>query len=260
MIHHPQPPTRIAWPRLGTHHPLLLVLVALVAACAGSEREPVAAGLEDHPETERLADVIQKAIADTVLTSVRHAWDGGARGARGAQQSTAMRATQKRATNTRAAGARAASGSGTEVDPQRGAAGASGAAASEAVPSDFDFISPSGVIRADPGVVIGGLVATRVYVTMAEVGRAGTPVPGVRLVFIDTLGRRRALVTDAAGAVTTLLAPGRYRLLTTGPVVSRELRYSWDVSFVVRRGLQTIELTQRTATSVTPSHMGPGGR
>jgi hypothetical protein len=95
---------------------------------------------------------------------------------------------------------------------------------------------------------------------MRELGRYGTPVAEVPILVIDSLGQRRALVTDAAGTLTTLLAPGRYRVVTTAPVVWHGLQYAWDVALVVQPGLPIVDLTQESATSAVPVGAGPMAR
>lgn len=108
------------------------------------------------------------------------------------------------------------------------------------------------IIRADPGVVIDGRVATAIYVTLNVPGRYGEPVPRVPLLLIDSAGRRRALATDDAGTLTVMLAPGSYRVVTTRTVEWQELRYDWDIQIIVRPGAPITDLTQENATSVVP--------
>lgn len=104
------------------------------------------------------------------------------------------------------------------------------------------------LIRATPGVVIEGRVATAIYTTMRVPGSYGRPVPRVPLLVVDTLGQRTALATDDAGTLTVMLSPGRYRVVTTMPVEWQGLRYEWDVRIAVREGIPILDLTQANAT------------
>jgi hypothetical protein len=105
------------------------------------------------------------------------------------------------------------------------------------------------IVRADPGVVINGRVATAIYTTMRTPGSYGQPVPRVPLLIVDSLGQRNALATDDAGTLTVMLEPGRYRVVTTIPVEYQGIMYSWDVRMVVRRGIPIFDLTQANATT-----------
>ncbi len=109
------------------------------------------------------------------------------------------------------------------------------------------------LIRADPGVVIDGSVATAIYITMRVPGSYGQPVPRVPLLVIDSLGQRRALATDDAGTLTVMLRPGRYRIVTTRAVEWQGLRYAWDIQVPVRPAIPIIDLTQENATSALPT-------
>jgi hypothetical protein len=74
-------------------------------------------------------------------------------------------------------------------------------------------------VRADPGTVIDGRVAVRVYVTLSDDDTPYAPIGGVRLRFFRTTADTAiALRTDDAGTATVILAPGEYRLVSSSPV------------------------------------------
>ena len=70
-------------------------------------------------------------------------------------------------------------------------------------------------VRADPGTVINGCVAVRVYVTLSDEETSHATIGDVNLRFFRTTAGTIVLVrTDAAGSATTMLAPGEYRLMS----------------------------------------------
>lgn len=103
-------------------------------------------------------------------------------------------------------------------------------------------------VRADPGTMIGGRVAVRVYVTLSDDETTYAPIGGVRLRFFRTTADTVIVVrTDDAGTATAMLQPGEYRLMSTSPVDWKGARYSWNTLITVREGLPTVELTASTA-------------
>lgn len=103
-------------------------------------------------------------------------------------------------------------------------------------------------LRADPGTVINGRVAVRVYVTLSDEETSYAPMGGVHLRFFRTTADTVVVVqTDDAGTATALLAPGEYRLMSTSPVDWKGARYSWNKLVQVRAGIPTIELTAALA-------------
>ena len=103
-------------------------------------------------------------------------------------------------------------------------------------------------VRADPGTVINGRVAVRVYVTLSDEETSYAPIGGVTLRFFRTTADTIVAVrTDAAGSATTMLAPGEYRLMSTSPVDWKGARYSWSRLVQIRSELPTIELTAGSA-------------
>ena len=106
-------------------------------------------------------------------------------------------------------------------------------------------------VRADPGTVINGKVAVRVYVTLSDDETSYVPIANVNLRFFRTTADTTVVVrTDEAGAATALLSPGEYRLVSTSPVDWKGGRYMWSRLVQVRAGLPTIDLTAATADRV----------
>ena len=106
-------------------------------------------------------------------------------------------------------------------------------------------------VRADPGAVINGRVAVRVYVTLSDDDTPYAPIGDVRLRFFRTTADTAiALRTDGAGTATVMLTPGEYRLVSSSPVDWKGARYSWNTLIVVQPGIPTIELTSASAERV----------
>jgi hypothetical protein len=111
-------------------------------------------------------------------------------------------------------------------------------------------------VRADPGVVIGGRIAVRVNVTLADEDTPYSPVRGLTLAFTrpasDTvLGR-----TDEAGVVTVLLPPGSYTVTAPTSYPWKGAYYTWSVPIAVRPDMPAIDLSRTNArVSGTPSRV-----
>lgn len=105
----------------------------------------------------------------------------------------------------------------------------------------------SAQVRADPGVVINGRVAVRVYVTLSDDETPYHPVGGLMLRFLRSTGDSVSLWTDDAGAATALLVPGEYRVFSPAPAEWKGARWSWSVPVAVRAGLAAVELDARSA-------------
>jgi hypothetical protein len=121
------------------------------------------------------------------------------------------------------------------------------ALANVAVASAVASNALGGQVRADPGTMIGGRVAVRVYVTLSDDETTYAPIGGVRLRFFRTTADTVIVVrTDDAGTATAML-PGEYRLMSTSPVDWKGARYSWNKLITVRGGLPTVELTASAA-------------
>jgi hypothetical protein len=119
----------------------------------------------------------------------------------------------------------------------------------------------SAQLRADPGTVINGRVAVRVYVTLSDDETSYAPIAGVHLRFFRTTADTVIAVrTDDAGTATALLLPGEYRLVSTSPVDWKGARYSWNQLVAVRAGISTIELTASTAgrAAIDATVVAPG--
>jgi hypothetical protein len=102
-------------------------------------------------------------------------------------------------------------------------------------------------VRADPGVVIGGRVAVRVNVTLADEDTPYSPVRGLTLAFTrpasDTvLGR-----TDEAGVVTVLLPPGSYTISAPTSYAWKGAHYSWSVPVAVVADMPPVNLDRSNA-------------
>jgi hypothetical protein len=102
-------------------------------------------------------------------------------------------------------------------------------------------------VRADPGVVIGGRIAVRVNVTLADEDTPYSPVRGLTLAFTrpasDTvLGR-----TDEAGVVTVLLSPGSYTVSAPTSYPWKGAWYTWSVPVAVRADMQAVDLSRSNA-------------
>ena len=112
-------------------------------------------------------------------------------------------------------------------------------------------LSAGAQLRADPGIVINGRVAVRVYVTLSDDETGYAPISGVSLRFFRTTADTTVSVrTDDAGTATALLSPGEYRLMSTTPVDWKGGRYSWSRLLQVRAGIPTIELNASSAERV----------
>lgn len=108
-----------------------------------------------------------------------------------------------------------------------------------------------GQVRADPGAVIGGRVAVRVYVTLSDDETPYFPVGGLQLRFFHSATDSIVVVTDGAGAATVLLAAGDYRLVSARATAWKGNRYSWSVPITVRAGMPILDL-QPPLASVQP--------
>src|SRR5687767_7892361 len=96
-------------------------------------------------------------------------------------------------------------------------------------------------LRADPGTMINGRVAVRVYVVLADNDTPYEPMRGVQLRFFRTTADTAVVVrTDDAGAATAMLLPGEYRVMSSSPVNWKGSRDSWNRLVQVRPGLATI--------------------
>lgn len=102
-------------------------------------------------------------------------------------------------------------------------------------------------VRADPGVVIGGKVAVRVNVTLADDETPYYPVRGLPIRFTRPPGDTVVGRTDDAGVVTVLLTPGEYRLESPRPVDWNGRRYVWSMPVRVRPDMPAVDLARGNA-------------
>ena len=109
--------------------------------------------------------------------------------------------------------------------------------------------APAGAqFRADPGVVVNGLVTVTVHVTLYDLDTPYVPLPRYRLVLHGPQRDSTVLQTDDAGVVSIGRLPGTYRLVSQTPVVWKGAIYRWDLPVTVRRNMGVVDLNPRTAT------------
>jgi len=85
-------------------------------------------------------------------------------------------------------------------------------------------------------------VSVRVYVSLSDSVTRYYPVAGHRLIFYRSRTDSSTAVTDSTGAVTLMLAPGDYRLVSAEKYGWRGYDYSWNVPITVRPGMPVIDL------------------
>jgi hypothetical protein len=109
-------------------------------------------------------------------------------------------------------------------------------------------------LRADPGTVIDGRVAVRVYVALGDDTTPYHPVGDLPLRVYRLGGDSVSVRTDDAGALTVALSPGEYRLVSLGAYAWHGRRYSWSLPLTVRGGMAAVDLTAHNAvvTGGTP--------
>lgn len=113
-------------------------------------------------------------------------------------------------------------------------------------------------LRADPGTVINGRVAVRVYVALSDESVAYVPMRNVQLRFFRTTADTVVTVhTDDAGTATALLQPGEYRLISSSPVNWKGTRYYWSRLVQVRPGVGAIELNSASAERTEAVEVAP---
>jgi hypothetical protein len=102
------------------------------------------------------------------------------------------------------------------------------------------------------GEIVNGRVTVVLYATLSEDPPLYFPVAQHTLVFYHASGDSTVRRTDDAGAVTTYLLPGAYRLTSRAPYAWRGRLWSWSMPVVVRPGMKLVELTAFNATRTTP--------
>jgi hypothetical protein len=118
-----------------------------------------------------------------------------------------------------------------------------------------DSTSVLAQIRREPGLVIDGKVVVRVRVSLRDANTPydADPIGGMQLRFFRSEVDSIVATTDEAGTLTTLLAPGKYRVVSAGDVVWKGNRYSWSVPISVVEGMSVVELREGNATVVSSS-------
>ena len=119
--------------------------------------------------------------------------------------------------------------------------------------------APAGAqLRADPGIVINGLVTVRVHVTLYDLDTPYVPLTRFRLVLLGPQRDTTVLRTDDAGVATIGRRPGTYRLVSETPVLWKGASYRWDVPVVVRPHMGVVDLAPQNA--IVTRAPGPSGR
>jgi hypothetical protein len=103
-------------------------------------------------------------------------------------------------------------------------------------------------IRPEPGVVIDGKVAVRVYVTLRDDETPYYPVSQLELRFYRNAKDSIVATTDDAGSVTLLLPAGEYRLVSARDVRWKGKIYSWSIPLTVRPNMPAIDLREAATT------------
>ncbi len=107
------------------------------------------------------------------------------------------------------------------------------------------------------GTTVNGRVVVQVFVTLSDEATMYHPVAGLPLGFTRSARDTAIAVTDRSGSATILLAPGQYRLVSLMPTQWKGMRYSWNMSVVVREEMSAIDLRRadamvsRAVTTVT---------
>ena len=102
--------------------------------------------------------------------------------------------------------------------------------------------------RADPGIVVNGLVTVTVHVTLYDLDSPYVPLTRHRLVLHGPQRDSTILQTDDAGVVSIGRRSGTYRLVSQSPVLWKGATYRWDVPVVVRPYMGVVDLNPRNAT------------
>ncbi|GLC23752.1 hypothetical protein [Roseisolibacter agri] len=101
--------------------------------------------------------------------------------------------------------------------------------------------------RADPGIVINGLVTVTVQVTLYDLDAPYVPLSRYRLVLYGPQRDSTILQTNDAGVVSIGRPAGTYRLVSESAVLWKGATYRWDLPVVVRPYMGAVDLTPRNA-------------
>ena len=101
--------------------------------------------------------------------------------------------------------------------------------------------------RADPGIVINGLVTVTVQVTLYDLDAPYVPLSRYRLVLHGPQRDSTVLQTNDAGVVSIGRPAGTYRLVSATPVVWKGATYRWDLPVVVRPYMGAVDLSPKNA-------------
>ena len=111
--------------------------------------------------------------------------------------------------------------------------------------------------RADPGIVVNGLVTVTVQVTLYDLDSPYVPLTRYRMVLLGPQRDSTVVQTNDAGVDSIGRPAGTYRLVSETPVVWKGATYRWDLPVVVRPYMGAVDLTPKNAI-VTRAPIAPG--
>jgi hypothetical protein len=104
-------------------------------------------------------------------------------------------------------------------------------------------------------------VIVRVFVSLSDNSTRYYPVVGHHLIFYRSANDSSTAVTDSVGALTVMLSPGDYRVVSSQPVKWRGSEYSWNLPIAVRPGMSSVDLraadAERPATRTASQPAAP---
>lgn len=106
--------------------------------------------------------------------------------------------------------------------------------------------------RADPGIVVNGLVTVTVQVTLYDLDSPYVPLTRYRLVLHGPQRDSAVVQTNDAGVVSIGRPTGTYRLVSETPVLWKGATYRWDLPVVVRPYMSAVDLNPRNAIVTRP--------
>ena len=106
--------------------------------------------------------------------------------------------------------------------------------------------------RADPGIVVNGLVTVTVQVTLYDLDAPYVPLARYRLVLHGPQRDSTVLQTNDAGVVSIGRPTGTYRLVSETPVLWKGATYRWDLPVVVRPYMRAVDLNPGNAIVTRP--------
>jgi len=124
-----------------------------------------------------------------------------------------------------------------------------GPAALRALPLALLLVAaPAGAqFRADPGIVINGLVTVTVHATLYDLDTPYVPLTRFQLVLRGPQGDSAVLRTDDAGVASIGRRAGTYRLVSQTSVLWKGALYRWDLPVAVRPYMGVVRLEPQNA-------------